>query len=145
MDLILNPVEPCTVGQFNQTRGGRENVRKRKKRERRERVGGNFHNRSSLYRTSKLSELLLDYGSPIKGRREGNRSSLLLPLALPHPWNSDLRRLVFTSRRPWKKIHVEKRVDWQNPANDLAILAYDKVHGILCSACSAVNFHCAWN
>lgn len=39
-------------------------------------VRGNFHNRSSLYRTSKLSELLLDYGSPIKSSREGNRSSL---------------------------------------------------------------------
>ena len=29
----------------------------------------NFHNRGSLYRTSKLSELFLDYGSLIKGRR----------------------------------------------------------------------------
>lgn len=57
-----------------------ERLRERARKRKREKGVENFHNRGSLYRTSKLSELFLDYGSLIKGRRgERETDHLYLP------------------------------------------------------------------
>ena len=100
MDLILNPVESYTV-QRRAKQKEEERLRASTKEREREREKGveNFHNRGSLYRTSKLSELFLDYGSLIKGRRGEKETDHLY--SLPSPYGIRIcGEVVFASRRP---------------------------------------------